>query len=124
VSLHTKLPIHATGSKLLSLAIRIKIQMPRDVKRLGDEIKAYCIEMLTLMARANASMKPADRRGYIERLLEVQNTVQILLRICLDDKYMSVKLWAQATELLDGIGKQGGGWLKKTNERTAGAPAA
>lgn len=124
MTLHTKLPIHATGSKLLSLAIRIHIQMPRDVKKLGDEIKAHCIEMLKLMARANASMKSANRKVHIEQLLEIQDTLQILLRICLEDRYVTVKLWAQATELLDGIGKQGGGWLKKTNARTSGAPAA
>ena len=125
MALDTDIPIHATASKLLSLAVRMQVQMPRNVKRsLGDEVKDLCIEMLTAMARANGSMKAENRIPHIVNLLELQRTLQIMLRICLNDQYVSVKLWSQATELLDSIGRQGGGWLKKTRNKIAGAPAA
>ncbi len=125
MALETDLPIHATASKLLALAIRMQVQMPRTVKKaLGDQVKDLCIEMLTAMARANGSMKAERRVPHIVHLLEMQRTLQILLRVCLDEKHISVKLWAQATELLNSIGRQGGGWLKKTRTTTAGAPAA
>ena len=125
MALDTDLPIHATSSKLLSLAVRMQVQMPRTVKRmLGEEIKALCIGMLTAMARANGSMKAENRIPHIVNLLEQQRTLQIMLRVCLNDRYVTVELWAQATELLDSIGKQAGGWLKKTRTKAAGAPAA
>ncbi len=125
MSIETDLPIHATGSKLLSLAVRMQVQMPRTVKRmLGEQVKELCIEMLSEMARANGSMRAEHRVPHIVHLLEIQRTLQILLRICLNDRYVSVDLWGQATVLLESIGKQGGGWLKKTRTKTAGAPAA
>ena len=39
MALHTELPIHRTGVRLLDLAIKAQIQMPRTVKRaLGEKI--------------------------------------------------------------------------------------
>lgn len=61
MALHTDLPIYRTGTKLLSLAFKVQEQMPRQVKRsLGDKVTAHCVEMLDLMALANAT-KHADR---------------------------------------------------------------
>ena len=123
MALHTSLPIYATGGKLLALAIRIQIQMPRAVKRaLGDLVMGHCIDMLNLMALANASMTKAARVDHIEKLLELQRAVQILLRVSFDEKFLSHKLWGEATLLMDSIGKQAGGWLKKTSSNRA--PAA
>lgn len=123
MALHTSLPIYATGGKLLALAIRIQVQMPRAVKRaLGDLVMGHCIDMLNLMALANASMTKAARVEHIEKLLELQRAVQILLRVSFDEKFVSHKLWGEATLLMDSIGKQAGGWLKKTASN--GAPAA
>jgi hypothetical protein len=70
MALHTELPIHKTGCKLLSLAVTAQVQMPRTVKRLmGDKITSHCIEMLDLMAMANASQK-AERAALIRELLK------------------------------------------------------
>ena len=122
MALHTALPIYASGSKLLALAIRIQVQMPRPVKRaLGDVVKTHCIDILNAMALANASMRREGRLHHIERILEIQRALQILLRVSFDERYVSHKLWGEATLLMDSIGKQAGGWLKKT---TNGAPAA
>ena len=122
MALHTSLPIYATGGKLLSLAIRIQVQMPRAVKRdLGGAIQTHCISMLNSMALANASMRPEHRMHHIEQVLEIQRALQILMRVSFDEKYVSHKLWGEATLLMDSIGKQAGGWRKKT---TNGAPAA
>lgn len=56
MSLHNDLPIHRTGVRLLALAIKAQEQMPRGVKRsLGDKISTHCVEMLDLMALANAT---------------------------------------------------------------------
>ena len=61
MALHTDLPIYRTGVQLLALAVKVQEQMPRGVKRsLGDKIAQHCVDMLDLMALANA----ARRRGH------------------------------------------------------------
>lgn len=119
MALHTDLPIHRSGVQLLSLAFRIQEQMPRGVKRiLGDKVTQHCVDMLDLMALANAS-KP-DRSRYLEELLTRHRAVTVLLRASHESRYVSHKLWADSVELLGSIGKQAGGWLKNSNR----APAA
>ena len=121
MAVHSDLPIHRAGVQLLSLAVKVQQQMPRGVKRsLGDKISHHCVEMLDLMALANATQK-AERAEHIRELLKQQRTVTVLLRVSHDSRYVSTALWAQSMALLDSIGKQGGGWLKSAANR---APAA
>jgi len=120
MALHTELPIHRTGVRLLALAFKVQEQMPRSVKRiLGDKVTQHCVDMLDLMALANASQREA-RAEYIEELLKRQRAVTVLLRVSHDSRYLAPKLWAESVELLGSIGKQAGGWLKSSNR----APAA
>ena len=120
MALHSDLPIHRTGVLLLTLAYKAQEQMPRAVKRsLGEKIAQHCVDMLNLMALANASQHDA-RAGYIQELLKRQRAVTVLLRVGHDSRYLSPKLWAESVELLGSIGKQAGGWLKSSNR----APAA
>lgn len=121
MALHTQLPIHKTGCTLLSLAFRVQTQMPRGVKRhLGEKIVGHCIEILDLMAMANMS-KSMQRAQYINQLLTHTRATEVLLRVGVDAGHISRKLWAQCIELLESIGKQGGGWLKSAQKT---APAA
>lgn len=120
MALHTELPIHRTGVRLLALAVKVQEQMPRSVKRiLGEKVTQHCVDMLDLMALANASQRDV-RAGYIDELLRRQRAVTVLLRVSHDSRYVSPKLWAESVELLGSIGKQAGGWLKNSNR----APAA
>ncbi len=66
-------------------------------------------------------MKAELDRSNIEKLLELQRAVQVLLRVSFDERFVSHKLWGEATLLINSIGAQAGGWLKKTSNR---APAA
>ena len=120
MALHSDLPIYRTGVRLLTLAVKVQEQMPRSVKRiLGEKINHHCVDMLDLMALANASQRGA-RAGYIDELLKRQRAVTVLLRVSHDSRYLSPKLWADSVELLGSIGKQAGGWLNSVNR----APAA
>src|ERR1700739_630389 len=119
--LHQELPIYRTGTQLLALAVRSKEQMPRGGKRsLGEKISHHCIEMLDEMALANATQRH-ERAMHVERLLAHHPALTVRVRVTHDSRYIATKLWAEAVRLLDGIGKQGGGWLKSTTNR---APAA
>lgn len=119
MALHTELPIYRTGVRLLELAIKAQVQMPRTVKRaLGEKITQHCVEILDLMALANASQHEARAR-YIEKLLTQQRAITVLIRVSHDARYISPKLWADSIELLGSIGKQAGGWLKTANRAPA-----
>lgn len=119
MALHTDLPIYRTGVRLLDLAIKVQVQMPRTVKRaLGEKITQHCVEMLDLMALANATQRDV-RASYIDQLLTRQRAVTVLLRVSHDSRYLSPKLWADSIELLGSIGKQAGGWLKTANRAPA-----
>jgi len=119
MALHTELPIYRTGVRLLDLAVKVQVQMPRSVKRaLGEKITQHCIEILDLMAMANATQRDI-RSGYINQLLTRQRAITVLLRVSHDARYISPKIWADSIELLGSIGKQAGGWLKSANRAPA-----
>ena len=121
MALHSDLPIHRTGVQLLSLAVQAQQQMPRGVKRtLGEKIAQHCVDMLDMMALANATQR-GERARHIEQLLARQRALTVLLRVSHDSRYVSHGVWAQSVQLLDSIGRQGGGWLKSASNR---APAA
>lgn len=117
MALHTDLPIYRTGVQLLSLAFKVQEQMPRGVKRsLGEKISQHCVEMLDLMALANAT-KRDERAAHINELMKHLRAATVLLRVCHDSRYVSTKLWSTSVALLDSIGKQGGGWLKSASNK-------
>jgi hypothetical protein len=120
MAIHTDLPIHRTGVDLLTLAIKAQEQMPRGVKRsMGDKISHHCVEMLDLMAMANATQRE-ERAEHIRALMRHQRTLTVLLRVAHSSQHVSHKVWARSVVLLDSIGKQGGGWLKSAaNKRPA-----
>jgi hypothetical protein len=121
MALHTDLPIYRTGVQLLGLAVKVQEQMPRGVKRsLGDKIAQHCVDMLDLMALANAT-KRDERAAHIGELMKHLRAMTVLLRVSHDSRYVSHKLWGESVLLLDSIGRQGGGWLKSSSNR---APAA
>lgn len=121
MALHTDLPIYRTGVQLLSLAFKVQEQMPRGVKRsLGEKISQHCVEMLDLMALANATQR-GERMAYINQLMKHLRAATVLLRVCHDSRYVSTTLWASSVQLLQSIGKQGGGWLKSAANK---GPAA
>ena len=121
MALHTELPIYRTGVQLLALAVKVQQQMPRGVKRsLGEKISQHCVDMLDLMALANATQR-AERAHHIGELMKRLRAATVLLRVSHDSRYVSPRLWAESVQLLDSIGRQGGGWLKSATNR---APAA
>lgn len=121
MALHSDLQIHKTGCTLLGLAFKVLEQMPRGMKRhLGEKIVTHCVEILDLMAMANMS-KAARRAEYIRELLTHTRATEVLLRVGMESQNVTRKLWAQCVELLDSIGRQGGGWLKSAQKT---APAA
>ena len=121
MALHTELPIYKKGCDLVSLAFNVQKEMPRSFKRsLGEKITGHCTDMVDLMAMANAS-RGHERAVIIRDLLRRQHATTVLLRVSHDLRLISPKMWAESVQILDSIGKQGGGWLKSSHVT---APAA
>ena len=121
MALHDKLPIHQTGSQLLTVVTQIHVQMRRGYKRVvGDKIVEHCAEMLDLMALANAT-KRERRAEHLRSILAHQRAATTWLRVALDLRLVAPKLWGSAVQMLNSIGKQANGWLGKTCGK---APAA
>lgn len=120
MAIHDRLPIHRTASELLATVTRIHSQMQRGFKRtVGDKIVQHCADMLDLVALANADRQ--GRTAHIKAILSHNRAAVVWLRVAFDLKAVSPKLWSQAVPLLESVGKQANGWLKKSNEK---APAA
>lgn len=121
MALHTHLSIYKTGRALVSLAHDVQKEMPRHFKRtLGEKIVMLCMDMLDFMAEANAS-QGQERAACIRRLLKHQHRASVLLQVSYEKRCISTKVWANSMELLGSIGRQGGGWLKKSVNAKASA---
>jgi hypothetical protein len=130
MALATDLDIHKKARELLELASDVQANIRRSHRNgVGGRIMSECVDMLTLIRRANAARDPARRAASIEELLERLDTVADLLRTAHDHKLRLIDhgLWARGIRLIGDIGRQAGGWLKSAragNARTSAAPAA
>lgn len=113
------LPIYKLASDLTSLAADLTKNMPRDFKRtLGEKVLIECIDMSILIFRANVAAGQ-ERLGHIQQLLERNQVIELILRLCVDRRLISTGQYARAIELTDQLGRQATGWKKH-----AAAPAA
>jgi hypothetical protein len=117
MAMHTDLPIHKLAFDLLSLATDITRNIPRDFKvGLGAKVRDECIEVMVLIARANAAR---DKQSHLGSLVERIQVVEFLLRLFKEKRFISIPHHAAAIELTASIGKQANAWKRYT----ATAPA-
>ena len=115
MAIHDELPIYKTGVRLLSMGIWLQENMPRAVKRsLGDRMTQHCVDMLELMALANAT-RATERVENLERLMVHKRALTALLRVAKERRAITLKRWAEAVKLLEEVGAQCGGWIKYSN---------
>jgi hypothetical protein len=108
--LHHELPVYKTTFDLLSVAVDLTRNLPRDLKRhLGDEVLGGCTQMVVLVFRANIAR---EKVPHIEELLERVEVVNLLLRVLVEKHFISREQYARAIQLTTSIGKQAGGWKK------------
>jgi len=68
MALHHQLPIYRLAYDLLSMAVEVTRNIPRDFKRLlGEKVREECVEMLVLIFRANTAR---NKVPHIEALQE------------------------------------------------------
>ena len=112
---HTQLPIYRAAYTLLDSVTDMVKNMPRDFKRsIGEKISMECIEIMVLVFRANVA---SDKSPHLTELLERQQVIELLLRICVDKRLVSRPAYASAIEQTTSIGKQANGWKSSSAKR-------
>ena len=110
MAFHTELPIYKVAYDLLSVAVDYVRNMPRPIKAaLGNRVTELCVGIVLLIARANSVR---DKVPPLETLLERNEELNLLLRLCKDKRFISLKQYAAAIGLTDSVGKQANGWRK------------
>lgn len=110
MAIHTELPIYKVAYDLLGVVIQLVKNMPREVKQsIGAKIRDECIEVSTLVFRANVAQ---DKAPHLLDLLEHLQVAELLLRLARDHRFISTGQYAQAIALTGSIGKQANGWRK------------
>ncbi|MBX6510520.1 four helix bundle protein [Pseudomonas syringae pv. tomato] len=112
MAMHTELAIYNAAMGLLHMATTLTRNIPRDLKQsLGKRVIDECIEVLMLIARANATQ---DKRPHLTLLVEKVQVVEFLMRLFKDNRFISVPQHAKAIEVTASIGKQANAWKRST----------
>lgn len=108
MALHSKLPIYKAAYDLLSVAMDYVQNMPRSIKPvLGKHVSKSCLELVILIAKANAAK---NKVPYLDTMIERLEELQIILRLCHDKRFISRAQYAKGVELTASVGKQANGW--------------
>ena len=112
MGMHTDLSIYRAAMSLLHMAIILTRNIPRDLKQsLGKRVIDECIEVVMLIARANATQ---DKRPHLTLLVERVQVVEFLMRLFKDSRFISVEQHAKAIEVTSSVGKQANAWKRST----------
>lgn len=111
MALHTDLDIYKAAYELLGLVFDFVKNMRRDYKApLGYKLRDECIELTTLICRANRARQKAP---HIDSLIERTQVAEVLLRLSRDKELISTGQYARAIKLSTSVGKQAGGWRRQ-----------
>jgi hypothetical protein len=117
MALHTALPIYKVAYDLFDISTDLAKNMPRDFKHsIGGKLRDECVEIVTLIFRANVAR---DKAPHLGTLIERVQVVELLLRLSRDKRLISTGQYSKAVELTNSVGKQAGGW-----RRSALSPAS
>lgn len=110
MAFHTKLPIYKVAYDLLSEATACTANFPRPFRRIGDRVRDLCIDTALLIAKANAAV---NKVPHLADLLDRNGELELLLRLCVDKRFISRAQYAKAIELTQSVGRQANGWKGK-----------
>lgn len=107
---HTSLPIYKAAYDLLDAITELAKHMPRDFKQsIGSKLRDECIEIVTLIFRANVSH---EKNSHLVLLLESLQVCELLVRLSRDKRLISIAQYAKVVEITTSIGKQANGWRR------------
>ena len=108
MALSEELPLYRDTYRLLNNLLILTQDFPRFFRySMGSRMVDLTLDMLSLIYKANSSY---EKVGVLTEFLDRYRMLQMLFRVCVEQKYASFGL------LLEKIGKQATSW-KQYNER-------
>ena len=115
MALSEDLKISDAMYRLLNKIIDARVHFPKEFRyEFGSDIISCALNCMKYIRYANSDMYPPRRADNLMRLRCELDNLGVLLRICQERKFISVKMAADITLLLASVGKQATGWYKKT----------
>lgn len=110
MTIHKELPIYKVAYDLLTVSVDYVVNMPRAFKgAIGGRVSGLCVEVVLQILRANCAR---NKIPHLETLLERVAELELLLRLCVDKRFISRDQYARAVALTASVGKQANGWRR------------
>jgi hypothetical protein len=117
MGLHTETRIYRDAYGLLGVATDYVKNMPRSVKPIfGAGICDRCLELVLLIVDTNALPKES-RAPVLDEILRRVTTLEVLMRLCRDKRYISPDQYAKAVAFTTSVGRQANGWKKWSQKK-------
>ena len=115
MALSEDLKISDAMYRLLNKIIDARVHFPKEFRyEFASDVISCALNCMKYIRYANSDMYPPRRADNLMRLRCELDNLGVLLRICQERKFISVKMAADITLLLASVGKQATGWYKKT----------
>ena len=115
MALSEDLKISDAMYRLLNKIIDARVHFPKEFRyEFASDIISCALNCMKYIRYANSDMYPPRRADNLMKLRCELDNLGVLLRICQERKFISVKMAADITLLLASVGKQATGWYKKT----------
>lgn len=114
MALSEDLKISDAMYRLLNKIIDARVHFPKEFRyEFASDIISCALNCMKYIRYANSDMYPPRRADNLMRLRCELDNLGVLLRVCQERKFISVKMAADITLLLASVGKQATGWYKK-----------
>ena len=115
MALSEDLKISDAMYRLLNKIIDARVHFPKEFRyEFASDIISCALNCMKYIRYANSDMYQPRRADNLMRLRCELDNLGVLLRVCQERKFISVKMAADITLLLASVGKQATGWYKKT----------
>lgn len=108
MALSEDLPLYRDTYRLLNLLIPLTQGFPRFFRYgLGSRMVELNLDMLSLIYKANSSY---EKVAVITEFLDKYRMLQMLFRVCVEQRVITERQYAGFALVMEKIGKQGTGW--------------
>lgn len=108
-----ELPLFLEVYRFVNDILSLVEKLPRACKyTIGDKLVKESLELFEYVQLTNSTLFKDGKKRYIERFIIKFSLVKILLRLCIDRKYITFKQHALLLPYIDSIGKQSTAWKK------------
>ena len=115
------MPLYRDSYRLLNQVIVLTQSFPRFFRfGLGVRMVDLCMDMISMIFRANSSY---DKLPALLELTDRHRMLQMLFRVCVEQKLITERQYAGYAMLLDQMGRQITGWRQYAEKGAAGKVA-